>query len=138
MRNRLARASVFLNRRVFIPTPYHFPMLTGEITFLLGLLLLFYFTILHPFIVGFFIAILTIHAKYFAKKLDLSGANPEFTNSKKTALAFYSNSSHKQRNEDLPDNEVTEPRNKYSRLLLTYQVPNMTEHYESLIGLIHQ
>ncbi|VDO63893.1 unnamed protein product [Haemonchus placei] len=44
----------------------------------------------------------------------------------------------KSQREILAEIEATREREKYSKLLLTYQVPNMTAYYESLVRIIQQ
>ncbi|WKY16682.1 hypothetical protein Q1695_001370 [Nippostrongylus brasiliensis] len=133
-------------------------MNTAELGFLAALLAAFYITVIHPFIVGCFIAALVGFIRYLAPRIDQQSPNDESSAKESSQMKTtfqgsttqYSKSKFlegsqpqtekktgKSQREILAEIEAAElEREKYSKLLLTYQVPNMTAYFESLVRII--
>uniref|UniRef100_A0A0K0D3Q8 PXA domain-containing protein n=1 Tax=Angiostrongylus cantonensis TaxID=6313 RepID=A0A0K0D3Q8_ANGCA len=128
---------------------------------LIALLFAFYITVIHPFIVGACIVGIVLYFRYFVAKssqktLEHTTRSTDVPLDRKET--FYSEASSeslkicsedeespraieekkkkKSQQEILREIQEYEERKKYSKLLLTYQVPNMTAYYESLMQIV--
>ncbi|VDM62816.1 unnamed protein product [Angiostrongylus costaricensis] len=136
-------------------------MSLAETGCLIALLFAFYITVIHPFIVGTCIVGIVLYFRYFVaksgqktpedttrsigvplhrKETFYSGASSEglqiCSEDEQSPRVIGEKEKKKSQQEILREIQEYEERRKYSKLLLTYQVPNMTAYYESLMQIM--
>ncbi|KAK5978213.1 hypothetical protein GCK32_022851 [Trichostrongylus colubriformis] len=131
-----------------------------EISFLLALLTVFYITVIHPFMVASCIMALVGYVRYVAPKMDPPKDERIFSKLGDSTMAWHTAESELHSEEEKSTEDHSQPslklkkksqreilaevkaaqreREKYSKLLLTHQVPNMTAYFENLVRVIQQ